>query len=396
LNWQQACFFPDPVKGWAGAREAIVQIPAVVRTLLVLKRAGIERVHFPSADSSLQAVVEGSPRAGDLPAIEWQGSPPAVGCADTVPVLVVRWGVVYSPVTLLWFRDALGNAGRGQAVLPHEPFQPVFMACRASDLRSETGSWTPFQGLAAHTRGNSHEIPADCWCPPVEELLRPEGDRRLLDAVGKTTDRPHVRWVRRWSFPALRVAARLGLTPNQVTILGFAVALLGSLLLAQGNYWAGLGGAVLLYASWVLDCMDGTLARLTFAESRFGQQLDTVLGQMTNLGVFAALVIAVYGRGKPLSAGIMAILVLGGILLAYRLDGMEKRLRPPAADGGTGKLQGWLDKINHRDYAVVIFALALVNGFKAFLWLSLVGIHAYWATRLWLIARHRRAAAAGR
>jgi phosphatidylglycerophosphate synthase len=65
----------------------------------------------------------------------------------------------------------------------------------------------------------------------------------------------------------LRWLAQYRVTPNQITVLGFLVALLACLLLAQGRYWQGVFGAFLLYASWVLDCMDGTLARLTFAES---------------------------------------------------------------------------------------------------------------------------------
>jgi phosphatidylglycerophosphate synthase len=160
--------------------------------------------------------------------------------------------------------------------------------------------------------------------------------------------------------------------------------------MALGGYWGGLFGAALLYASWVLDCMDGTLARLTFAESAFGQKLDTFLGHLTNLGIFGALIWAVYGTVSPWKTVGAAVAMLGGILVAYRVTQMEKRLRPAGSHPTPhGKLQGYLDKINHRDYAVVIFILALLNSFKIFLWLSLVGVQAFWLIHLWLIHRHQ-------
>lgn len=238
-------------------------------------------------------------------------------------------------------------------------------------------------------------VPEEVLCRPVAGLTVPDGDRALLAMVGKATDRWHVVWVRNWSFGGLRWLAAHRVTPNQVTLLGFLVAVLACLLLAGGHYWSGILGALLLYGSWVLDCMDGTLARLTFAESAFGQKLDTVLGHVTNLAIFAALIWAVYGQDRWWKVGLSAILMLGGILMAYRVSEKEKKLRPAA--GGKKSLAGFarfLDKINHRDYAVVILVLALINGFKWFLWISLVGVQFFWMAHLWLIRQHQRAKSA--
>jgi phosphatidylglycerophosphate synthase len=244
--------------------------------------------------------------------------------------------------------------------------------------------------LAAHLQTPAVTIPQDLFCQTIAALAQPGRDRELLSLVGKPTDRWHVEWVRRWTFPAIRWLAGRRVTPNHVTWAGFLVALLACTLIAQGRYWLGIVGALLLYASWVLDCMDGTLARLTFAESAFGQKLDTILGHLTNLGIFSALIWTVYGQSAAWQAAVMAVFMLGGITIAYYVAKKAQLYRASHGAVPHGQLRSWLDKINHRDYAVLILLLAIVNGFAIFLWLSVVGVHIYWLLHLWLIRKHQR------
>jgi hypothetical protein len=84
----------------------------------------------------------------------------------------------------------------------------------------------------------------------------------------------------------------------------------------------------------------------------------------------------------------MALFILGGIVVAQRLSAAEKKRHGPRRASQPGKLHGFLEKINHRDYAVLIFVLAVVKGFHIFLWLSLIGIQVYWLLQLWLLRRH--------
>ena len=141
-----------------------------------------------------------------------------------------------------------------------------------------------------------------------------------------------------------------------------------------------------------MDCIDGTMARLTYAESSFGQKLDTILGHLSNLAIFSALVWAVYGGESLWKAASVAFFLLGGILVAHWVSEREKALRLRHEPSVQGKLQRFLDKINHRDYAVVILALTVVRGLHVFLWLSLIGVQMYWLTLLVLLCRYRRRA----
>ncbi len=76
--------------------------------------------------------------------------------------------------------------------------------------------------------------------------------------------------------PVSRLVSRLlvntPVTPNAVTVGSFLVALSGAVLLPRHLVL----GAVLYWFSFVLDCVDGEIARLRFEGSRLGQWLDTL------------------------------------------------------------------------------------------------------------------------
>jgi phosphatidylglycerophosphate synthase len=358
--------------------------------LLTLRRAGVQEVIFPSESQALQPWLQSYQGKSALPRLTWLDYSRRSGVDATTPVLGVRGGVLFAPQLLRWFREALGNTSTGKASRTGDTL-PVLLAFTLQDIGGTASEMPSFESLAARLKAPAMTMPQEMFCHTVRELAQPGRDRVLLSLVGKPTDRWHVQWVRRWTFPAIRWLASTRLTPNHITWVGFLVALTACVLIAQGRYWLGIVGALLLYASWVLDCMDGTLARLTFAESAFGQKLDTILGHLTNLCIFSALIWAVYGKEPLWQAAGMAVFILGGIAIAYRVSEKEKTYRSSSGPSPHGRLRGLLDKINHRDYAVLVFFLAVVKGFAIFLWLSLVGVQIYWLLHLWLIRQHQRA-----
>lgn len=74
--------------------------------------------------------------------------------------------------------------------------------------------------------------------------------------------------------PVVRLAVRLHLTANSVTVIGFLIVLAASLLVAAGEL---LAGAAILTAGSLLDAVDGALARATGGTTRFGGFLDSTL-----------------------------------------------------------------------------------------------------------------------
>ena len=76
---------------------------------------------------------------------------------------------------------------------------------------------------------------------------------------------------RRPAFYLTRWAARARLSPNLVTLVGAIFCLLAFLLFWRGEYWWGvLSGLIFM----VLDTVDGKLARVTGASSKWGEVFD--------------------------------------------------------------------------------------------------------------------------
>lgn len=100
------------------------------------------------------------------------------------------------------------------------------------------------------------------------------------------------------SFPITAVFIRLGITANIVTTIG-AVALIASMvLLASG---ALIEGALLYLAAYILDFVDGNIARYTRKPSYFGIMIDGLVDTLTFL-LFLALAFGNAYHGSPLGS----------------------------------------------------------------------------------------------
>jgi phosphatidylglycerophosphate synthase len=110
----------------------------------------------------------------------------------------------------------------------------------------------------------------------------------------------------RLAQPVIAVAAAAGVTPNQVTLLTFLIALTGAGFLACG--WARVGLAIWL-VSRLGDGLDGALARATGRRTPFGAYLDITL----DMAAYSAMVLA-FARLYPAQE-----LVWSAILAAYVL-----------------------------------------------------------------------------
>jgi phosphatidylglycerophosphate synthase len=93
--------------------------------------------------------------------------------------------------------------------------------------------------------------------------------------------------------------ARRGITPNQVTWMSIAVGLVAAAVFAVGVRWLDIVGAVMLYASFILDCNDGSLARYTGNFSRYGGWLDMIADRAKEYVVFAGVAIGGVRMHEP-------------------------------------------------------------------------------------------------
>jgi phosphatidylglycerophosphate synthase len=116
-----------------------------------------------------------------------------------------------------------------------------------------------------------------------------------------------------------RLAHTIGLTPNQVSILGALTALFSAYL-----YWNSLfndaflvAAALLLLASGFLDALDGVLARSYGQVTQFGGFLDSLLDRYADALVLVGIIIGWLAADSPLwlPAGLAAL--MGSLLVSY-------------------------------------------------------------------------------
>jgi phosphatidylglycerophosphate synthase len=101
-----------------------------------------------------------------------------------------------------------------------------------------------------------------------------------------------------WALVLTRVAARLGITPNQVTTLGALLCLAATFLFYCGWYWTGLAVGLCFM---VLDTVDGKLARCTITSSKIGEAFDHGIDLVHPPFWWWAWGVGLYAYGRPLA-----------------------------------------------------------------------------------------------
>ncbi|MGC4877688.1 DUF5941 domain-containing protein [Micromonospora sp. DT43] len=155
-------------------------------------------------------------------------------------------------------------------------------------------------------------------------------------------------FVSTWSPYVVRLAARMRLTPTGVTVISVLFALAAAVLFGVGGRPALVGGAVLLYLGFVLDCVDGQLARYTRHFSAWGGWLDTMADRAKEYLVYAGLGFGVshagLGNGWALAIAAMTLQTVRHMTDTwYGVLHDEAARRPRAAGGASG---GIGDRLN--------------------------------------------------
>ena len=88
------------------------------------------------------------------------------------------------------------------------------------------------------------------------------------------------------------------ITPDQITVASFLIALAGAALLATGKAALMVAGGLAVQASSILDGCDGEIARLKHRATRRGAWLDTILDRYADSMVTLAITLA-YARLHP-------------------------------------------------------------------------------------------------
>lgn len=115
--------------------------------------------------------------------------------------------------------------------------------------------------------------------------------------------------------PAVRIAARTGISPNQITTLRLIAGLAAAICFARGGAtWPAIGGIVFVL-SMLLDRADGELARQTGRMSKAGHRYDLAADCVASMAAFVGLGIglAVEHGGSAVWLGVLAGAGIGAL-----------------------------------------------------------------------------------
>ncbi len=115
--------------------------------------------------------------------------------------------------------------------------------------------------------------------------------------------------------PVVAVLARLGVTPNALTIFGLLMHIPVAWALVNGEWrWAAFFG---IFS--VADVLDGSLARYLNKEStsKFGAFLDSTTDRIAEVLVFGGLVWWFSAETQPLYALLSLLALAGSLLVSY-------------------------------------------------------------------------------
>ena len=121
-------------------------------------------------------------------------------------------------------------------------------------------------------------------------------------------------WARRLAEPLAMGLAKLGVTPNILTVVGFGLNLIVAAILALGH--VQIGGVLLLIVS-AFDMLDGTLARSTNQVTKFGAFLDSTLDRYSEGAIYAGLLVALSNRSDTLGIVLVVIALIGSLMVSY-------------------------------------------------------------------------------
>lgn len=128
-------------------------------------------------------------------------------------------------------------------------------------------------------------------------------------------------WLQAWARGVARWAAqvfvRTPVTPNMLTLFGFALNVVVAVLLATNHLVAG---GIMIIVAGLFDMLDGALAKITNRMSSFGAFLDSVVDRYSEAVVLFGLLLHYYFQ--PNTQGfteivLIYVILIGSMMISY-------------------------------------------------------------------------------
>ncbi|HEV7731024.1 MAG TPA: CDP-alcohol phosphatidyltransferase family protein [Candidatus Binatia bacterium] len=336
----------------------VAGVPLLLRTVLTLQRAGLERcvvIGAPSpVDPRLRIVVESRPVLAATADDELRL---VVGPGTVIDAVLVRRLVADARPVLL-ARDGARVAVVPGSALGREPSSPA--------------SWPPVGTL------EPVDAPAGRIAQSLLLGLENHRDGYLDHLINRRLSRPMTRGL----LPTC-------VTPNMVTVVGIALGMAGGLALSVPSSLVTVLAVACLVLSGALDCVDGELARIRFSESKLGHVLDVTGDTVVHATLLLGIGVRLERTGELPDWSVLITLgigILGAFAVITAAEVTETR-RHRASGWENAVIDGVLSPLTTRDWYVFPVAFALLGRLDLLVPSAAVGAHVFWIVTLVILLR---------
>jgi len=179
----------------------------------------------------------------------------------------------------------------------------------------------------------------------------------------------------RYVEPIATVFCKAGITPNQISLLSLFS---GVLCAVSYGYQMFVTGSLFLFLSAVLDLVDGSVARRTEKETRFGAVFDWIADKyvdalvLLGIGISGIPILSQFPAFPPASdSAVVAIAIIGSLMntfikpVVYAETGYQDRIG--------GKIEDPLEGVGFFGRPETILVL-LIGGLTGYIWVSVIVI----------------------
>jgi phosphatidylglycerophosphate synthase len=230
------------------------------------------------------------------------------------------------------------------------------------------------------------------WVNFRSESDKPNVEEWLLNGLMKDSESFMSRYVeRRISLAVTRILADTPISPNAMSLLSGGIGLVGAILFALPQRSHHVLGSLLFWLHSVLDGCDGELARLRFAESRWGGLLDFWGDNVVHSAVFSSIALRMSFKKPGRTPFVLAALAVGGTLFSagwvYWTTMRRRSSRGPLFTSVLGELsrhdesrtagEKIAERLGSRDFIYLVIVLAIIGKIEWFLWMAAAGAPLY-------------------
>ncbi len=401
--------------GGVGPLTVVGGLPLFMRTVLTLQRAGLQEIVVLAGaeESELKRLLRNDSRV--TVAVRWRPvrefPPDDHRTWDTLahevngPCLIVGAQMVIArPLIEALGREAQADLRALTVVCDGRATEivvlPPNLMSVSTAIRGEGPPIRVLLGRAqAHGRVTAVETSAQssCWCLNVHDAAAAKAAEQMLfqSLRGQYEGFVDTYFNRAVSAQLSRIFLALRFSPNAVTMVATAVGILAAATFSTGSYAAGIVGALLFQLAAIVDCCDGEVARLTFTESPFGEQLDIMTDNIVHMAIFAGIgwgAFVVQGGWQSAAPRPWLPLALGGAAVFANAMSLWLVTRAKAIRNRQGwrnteqaaRVEFILKNMASRDFSVILLFFAAIGKLIWFLWMTAIGSNVFWIMLAWI------------